>query len=133
MGISRVSCPRKDIRTVFKNCGHCKELPDKKYRSCISLQSLPRQLFGSEDIYHYVIYLSGFKESLARYFFKQLVKAVLQCYSKGMDHKPISLEDLYLDEEFRIILNDFGIKKNKLHRKVTKFVMTKKDLFCHAW
>jgi serine/threonine protein kinase len=49
-----------------------------------------------------------FSESLARYYFHQLVDAVEHMHNKGIVHRDIKLENILIDENFDLKLTDFG-------------------------
>lgn len=49
-----------------------------------------------------------FDESLARYFFKQLVDVVEYLHLMSIAHLDIKMENIFLDEEYNLKLGDFG-------------------------
>ena len=49
-----------------------------------------------------------FSESLARYFFKQLIEGLQHCHTNGLVHRDIKLENLLLGDQFNLKIADFG-------------------------
>lgn len=49
-----------------------------------------------------------FSEDICRFFFRQLIEALDHCHSKGFAHRDIKPENLLFDENFNILLADFG-------------------------
>lgn len=48
-------------------------------------------------------------EEIARFFFSQLLTAVEYIHSKNIVHRDIKLENILVDENFNLILSDFGL------------------------
>lgn len=47
-------------------------------------------------------------ESIARYYFSQLVNVLQYCHSRGLVHRDIKPDNILLDDNFDIKLIDFG-------------------------
>ena len=73
-----------------------------------------------ENIYLVLEYIPGkdcskfFKHNLPtksqlRKIMKQLIEALLYCHSRGIVHRDIKLENILIDDEFKIKLTDFGL------------------------
>ena len=81
----------------------------------------------ADTVYLVLEYINGkdcskfFKTELpskddVKYIIRQLVEAVIYCHSKGIVHRDIKLENILIDEKYRIKLTDFGlcaIKENE--------------------
>lgn len=48
-------------------------------------------------------------EEVGRYFFKQILKAVEYLHDNNIIHRDIKLENILVDEDFNLILSDFGL------------------------
>lgn len=51
-------------------------------------------------------------ENESRDIFSQLIRALVYCHSLGIAHRDLKLENLLLDENFRLKLSDFGFARN---------------------
>ncbi len=74
-------------------------------------------------------------ESLARFYFVQLLSAVQYMHKNGFIHGDIKLENILLDEEFNIKIADFGFSEQKGNREQRTSVMGKQTFslfFCAA-
>lgn len=60
------------------------------------------------DLFNWVKKFKGLSEEVARYFIKQLIEALDHCHKKGYAHKDIKLVNLLIDENFNLLLADFG-------------------------
>ena len=49
-----------------------------------------------------------FKESICRYYFKQMLQVMHYVHSKGVAHRDLKPENIMLDENFNIKIADFG-------------------------
>jgi len=63
-------------------------------------------------IFDFVDYSKGFNEKLARSYFKELIITVNGIHNLGYVHRDIKLENILLDEHFKLKLADFGFAKD---------------------
>lgn len=57
-------------------------------------------------------------EGIARYYFHQLVSAVEYMHSKNVAHRDIKLDNILIDDNYQLILIDFGFAE-EVRAKVT--------------
>eukprot|EP01095_Lingulamoeba_sp_RSL-Kostka_P004361 TRINITY_DN1551_c0_g1_i2.p1 TRINITY_DN1551_c0_g1~~TRINITY_DN1551_c0_g1_i2.p1 ORF type:complete len:819 (+),score=273.23 TRINITY_DN1551_c0_g1_i2:81-2537(+) len=65
------------------------------------------ELCGGGTIADYVA-IKPISDSLARYYFKQLIDAVIYCHEQGICHRDLKLENLLLDNKGILHVSDFG-------------------------
>ena len=51
---------------------------------------------------------SGFSEEIARHFFKQILEGLDHVHSHGFAHRDLKLENILVDQNYRLKLTDFG-------------------------
>jgi serine/threonine protein kinase len=51
------------------------------------------------------------KEEIARSLFKELIKAIAYVHSKGVAHRDLKLENIFLDSNVKVKVADFGLMK----------------------
>jgi len=66
------------------------------------------ELASNGEIFEYLAKTEKFPENIARYYFKQLISALLYINQKGFVHRDLKPENLFLDENFNLKLADFG-------------------------
>ena len=69
------------------------------------------ELCSGGDLLNYVRKRRKLSEDYAKYFFKQLVDALMYCHKKGVVHRDIKLDNILLDHHGRIKLCDFGVSR----------------------
>jgi serine/threonine protein kinase len=60
------------------------------------------------DLYTAISKTGPFEESLARYYFKQLLEGLEHMHQKGIAHRDIKLENILFDENFDLKIADMG-------------------------
>jgi len=64
---------------------------------------------NSKDMFDYITEKGVIEETVARYFFKQVVETVLACYRRGVLHRDIKDENILIDlKNHKLKLIDFG-------------------------
>ena len=86
-----------------KNGVYTKRDSSQKTVSYILLEVCPN---GS--LFDYVFTNGCMEESLARFYFKQLLSAVESCHAAGICHRDIKPENILLDLNLNLKLSDFG-------------------------
>lgn len=64
------------------------------------------------EIIDFLIHTGKFEIKLARYYFKQLVSALEYCHNQQVIHRDLKPENILLDENFNLLLADFGFAKD---------------------
>lgn len=67
------------------------------------------ELCSGGDLLNYVRKRRKLTEDYAKYFFKQLVEALIYCHKKQVVHRDIKLDNILLDHYGRLKLCDFGV------------------------
>ncbi|CAD8114527.1 unnamed protein product [Paramecium primaurelia] len=75
-------------------------------RVCIILE-----LAQKGELFQYVASSGRFAPEITRYYFKQLLSAMIYMTSKGICHRDLKLENILLDENFNLKVADFGFAK----------------------
>ena len=52
--------------------------------------------------------LGGFDENQSKYIFSDILKGIQLCHKKGICHRDIKAENIFLDSEFNVKIGDFG-------------------------
>jgi len=69
------------------------------------------------DLYDFVVTKRGISEELGKSLFKTIVKGVMNLHSAGIAHMDIKPENIFVDNELRTFIGDFGscylFKNNK--------------------
>lgn len=66
------------------------------------------QLAENGSLEEFLHYSGPFSEELARYYFKQLVGGITYLHERGIAHRDIKAENLLFDEQFNLLIADFG-------------------------
>jgi len=67
------------------------------------------EICSGGDLLNYVWKRRKLTEEFSKYFFKQLIEALLYCHKKGIVHRDIKLDNILLDHQGQLKLCDFGV------------------------
>lgn len=67
------------------------------------------ELCSGGDLLNYVWKRRKLTEDYAKYFFQQLIEALVYCHKKGIVHRDIKLDNILLDHKGQLKLCDFGV------------------------
>jgi len=85
--------------------------------SCITKNALVLELAPHGDLFNYVL-RGALPETVTRYYMEQLFDAMEHLHTNGYCHADIKLENILLDDSFKVKLTDFGFSCNILERKL---------------
>jgi serine/threonine protein kinase len=66
------------------------------------------QLAQGGEVFDYLANTGRFSEPVARFYFRQLIEALDHCHSQGFAHRDLKPENLLFDDQFNLLLADFG-------------------------
>ena len=66
------------------------------------------ELAPGGELFYFLKDTGRFSESLARYFFTQLMEGLQYCFIEGISHRDLKPDNLLLDAHFNIKIADFG-------------------------
>lgn len=95
----------------------------KKSGETRDVQYVIEKLASGGELYNYIASpIKKLTASQARYFFKQLLAGMDFCHKIGIVHRDLKPENILLDENFNLMIADFGllglISSNPLESKV---------------
>ena len=66
------------------------------------------ELASGGELFTFIADTGRFAEPVARYYFKQLLEGLEYCHNKGVAHRDLKLENLLIDDQFKLKIADFG-------------------------
>lgn len=66
------------------------------------------QLASGGEVFDFLATTGRFSEQVSRYYFRQLIEALDHCHSQGYAHRDLKPENLLFDEQYNLLLADFG-------------------------
>lgn len=75
------------------------------------------ELARNGEIFDYIKETGNFPEKVSRFYFKQLISALEECNSKGISHRDLKLENIFLDGSFNMKIGDFGCSSSQTSQK----------------
>lgn len=80
----------------------------KKSGERVSVAYIVSELVHGGELFDYVANSGPFKESIVRYYAKQLIQAVHYIHTKGFAHRDLKCENILLDKLYDVKVVDFG-------------------------
>ena len=71
------------------------------------------ELCDNGNLYDWVANTGAFSEEIARYYFHQLISGLEYLHTQGMSHRDLKLENIMLDDQFKLKIGDFGFASVK--------------------
>ena len=65
------------------------------------------------ELFDLVLAAQGVQENDARFFFKQLIDGLAFMKSKGIFHRDLKMENLFVDSNFNLKIGDFGFATDR--------------------
>jgi len=72
------------------------------------------ELATEKSIFDYIRDAGKFEESIARFYFHQLIEGIEYMHNHGIVHRDIKPENILLDSNFNLKIADFGLSTQKL-------------------
>lgn len=60
------------------------------------------------ELFDFVANTGLFSEQVARYYFMQMIDALTHCHNKGISHRDMKAENIFVDQDYNIKIGDFG-------------------------
>lgn len=66
------------------------------------------EICANGEFFDFIANSGALSEKVARFFMKQAFEALDYCHNEGLAHRDIKPENIFLDENFNLVLADFG-------------------------
>mmetsp|Transcript_19967 Transcript_19967/g.48895 ORF Transcript_19967/g.48895 Transcript_19967/m.48895 type:complete len:736 (-) Transcript_19967:321-2528(-) len=105
------SCACSELKSTFNGtcancqhdtCDHSETMESRDVLMIVQELAAGGELFG-------LLTQGAFPESLARFYFRQLIAGLEHCHSRGIVHRDLKPENLVLDANFNLKIVDFGL------------------------
>jgi len=107
--------------SIVKLHGYSDEASVKrKDGSILDIAYIALDYVKNGELFDYIAQTDRFSEAEARYYFRQLIDALDYMHSNGYAHRDIKPENVLLDENFNLILADFGFATREFTSKSRK-------------
>jgi serine/threonine protein kinase len=98
-----------DHPNIIKLMGYSnKAVANKRDGTSLNINYMALEYCSHGEIFDYIAETGAFKETIARYYFHQLIDALEYMHTKGYAHRDLKPENLLLDGDFNLKLADFG-------------------------
>jgi serine/threonine protein kinase len=72
------------------------------------------------DLYNLLLKNGAFSEKITRTISKQILEGLVYAYSKGFSHRDIKLENIFLMDDGRIVIGDWGLSVHNSDKRLCK-------------
>jgi serine/threonine protein kinase len=86
---------------------------------------LALELAPNRELFDFVAHAGYLPESIARYYFNQILSAIQYLHSSGLTHRDMKPQNILFDENFNMKISDFGYATNIGGNYRHGFCMTK--------
>ena len=69
------------------------------------------ELAPKGDLFEFLNMATKFSEKICKQIFFQLIQAVYYIHTKGVAHRDLKLENIFLDNNLKLKVADFGLMK----------------------
>ena len=83
------------------------------------------ELATGGELFDYVATTGRFSETIARFYFRQLIEGLDYVHQKGVTHRDLKPENLLFDSEFNLKIADFGFAAPTVGKDGKGFLLTK--------
>ena len=97
------------IKYIEYGTGDIVRTEDNVVKSEKRVNYIVLELAQQGDLFDVIARLGSFDESVAKYFFIQLMKGLEFCHDQGVIHRDLTLSNLVLDQFYNIKIADFGL------------------------
>lgn len=83
------------------------------------------ELLSKGELFDYIDNPKGvFTERIAKQLFRQMLSALIYCHEIGLVNRDLKLENMFVGEDFQIMIGDFGFAKDVTGYNPEKGVVT---------
>ena len=131
IAIKIYKAPNNDIKLMFKTFKHEVDVMkglDNKYllkilaanekgtyitkNSCKEITYIGVELAEKAELFDFIAdYGSGFSDSHCRKIFQEIMSGISALHSKGIAHRDLKTENIFLDKDYNVKVGDFGFAK----------------------
>ena len=83
------------------------------------------ELANGGELFDFITASGKFDETVARYYFRQMIESLNYCHSQGVCHRDLKPENFLLDDNYMLKLADFGFATPIMGRDGNGYLHTK--------